>query len=131
GTTKQLKASKDPFVQAAQRIWPLIKAQEKKDDAKAGDLLLVEPFYADAMRQVMGGVLAPDANGTLRITYGTVKPLEAGGPAFTTASQIPTKNTGAEPFDAPQPLLDAIKAKKYGKYADPSLGGELPVDFLT
>jgi hypothetical protein len=28
-------------------------------------------------------------------------------------------------------VLDAIKAKKYGTYADPALGGELPVDFLS
>ena len=28
-------------------------------------------------------------------------------------------------------VIDAIKARKYGKYADPSLKGELPVDFLS
>jgi hypothetical protein len=131
GTSKQLKASKDPFVKAAQRIWPLLKAEEKKDDAKAGELMLVEPYYADAMRQMLGGVLPPDANGTLRITYGTVKPLKSDESAFTTASQIPAKDTGAEPFDAPKAELEAIKAKRYGRYADPSLNGELAVDFLS
>ena len=54
-------------------IWPIYKAEEKKDDARAGELLLVTPFYAEAMREVLGGLLAPDANSTLRITYGTVK----------------------------------------------------------
>ena len=136
GTTKQLKASKDPFVKAAQRVWPLVKAQEKKDDARAGELLLVTRYYTEAMRQVLGGVLAPDANGTLRITYGTVKSYkpQSKAPAdwpFTTASQILTKNTGKEPFDAPEQQLAAIKAKKFGPYADLALGGELPVDFLS
>jgi hypothetical protein len=98
--------------------------------------MLVTPFYADAMRQVLGGVLAPDANGTLRVTYGTVKSFkpESKDPAdwaFTTASQILAKNTGKEPFDAPAGELAAIKAKKYGPYADATLGGELPVDFLS
>ena len=73
---------------------------------------------------------------TLRITYGTVKSFkpESKEPAdwpFTTASQILAKDTGKEPFDAPAKLLEAIKAKKFGPYADPTLGGELPVDFLT
>jgi hypothetical protein len=136
GTTKQLKASKDPFVQAAQRIWPLVKAEEKKADAKTGDLLLVAPSYAEGMKQVLGGLLAPDANSTLRITYGTVKSFKPGSTAeadwpFTTAKQILAKNTGKEPFDAPAKLLAAVKAKNYGPYADPTLGGELPVDFLS
>src|SRR5262249_10996095 len=34
GTMAQLKASKDPFLQAAQRIWPAVKADEKKDDTR-------------------------------------------------------------------------------------------------
>jgi hypothetical protein len=48
---------------------------------------------------------------------------------FTVASQIPAKDTGKDPFNAPQKLLEAIKAKSYGAYADPALGGELPIDF--
>ncbi|MBA3818221.1 MAG: S46 family peptidase [Deltaproteobacteria bacterium] len=136
GTTKQIKAQKDPFVQAAQRIWPIVKAEEKKTDAKAGDKLLLAPYYADAMREVLGGLLSPDANSTLRITYGTVKSFKPASkePAdlpFTTASQILAKDTGKEPFDSSKQLIEAIKAKKYGPYADPALGGELPVDFLS
>jgi hypothetical protein len=136
GTTKQLKASKDPFVQAALRIWPLVKAQEKKDDAKYGDRMLITPSYVEAMKQVLGGALAPDANSTLRVTYGTVRSFkpESNDPTdwpFTVASQILAKNTGKDPFDAPASQLEAIKAKKYGPYADATLGGELPVNFLS
>ncbi|MBL9018521.1 MAG: S46 family peptidase [Myxococcales bacterium] len=136
GTTAQLKASKDPFIQAALRVWPIVKAEEKKDDARAGDYLLVTPAYAEAMKQVLGGHMSPDANSTLRITYGTVKSFkpESKDPAdwpFTTASQILAKDTGKDPFDAPKKALEAIKAKKYGPYADPTLGGELAVDFLS
>ena len=136
GTPKQLKASKDPFVAAAQRIWPIVKAEEKKSDAKSGDLMLVMPSYVEGMKQVLGGLLSPDANSTLRITYGTVKSFKPGSTdeadwPFTTASQLVAKDKGKEPFDAPKKLVDAIKAKNYGKYADATLGGELAVDFLS
>ncbi|HEY6179375.1 MAG TPA: S46 family peptidase [Kofleriaceae bacterium] len=136
GTTAQLKASKDPFIKAAQRIWPVVKAEEKKTDTRIGELLLVTPAYVDAMKQVLGGSLAPDANGSLRITYGTIKSFkpESKDPAdwpFTTATQILGKDTGKEPFNSPKKLLAAIKAKNYGPYADPALGGELPIDFLS
>lgn len=136
GTLAQLKASKDPFIKAALRAWPVVKAEEKKADARLGERLLVTPAYVEAMRQVRGGQLAPDANSSLRITYGTVKSQkpeskDAADWPFTVASQIPAKDTGKEPFNAPQKLLAAIKAKNYGSYADPTLGGELPIDFLT
>lgn len=136
GTMKQLKASKDPFVKAALRIWPLIKAQEKKDDAEAGERMLLRPSYVEGMKAVLGGALAPDANSTLRITYGTVRSFKPASkdPAdspFTTATQILSKNTGTEPFNAPASQLEAIKAKNFGPYADPALGGDLPVNFLA
>src|SRR5690606_23830466 len=136
GTMKQLQASKDPFVKAALRIWPLLKEQEKKEDAKAGERMLLRPSYVEGMKAVLGGALAPDANSTLRITYGTVRSFkpDSKDPAdspFTTATQILAKNTGTEPFNAPASQLEAIKAKNFGPYADPALGGDLPVNFLA
>jgi hypothetical protein len=129
GTRAQVAASTDPFLRAAQRVWAIYKAEEKRADARLGELMLVAPVYADAMRAVLGGLLAPDANSTLRITYGTVKAFKPGDPPFTTASQILRKNTGIEPFDAPPALLAAIQAKQFGPYA--GADGELPVNFLS
>jgi hypothetical protein len=96
--------------------------------------LLAQPLYTEALKQALGGALAPDANATLRITYGTVKSLHPESTAqadwpFTVASQILGKDTGKEPFNAPQRLLEAIKARSFGPYADPALGGDLPIDF--
>jgi len=136
GTTAKLKASKDPFIKAALRLLPFVKAADEKDDALAGELLLVTPYYAEAMREVLGGMLSPDANSTLRITYGTVRSIKPGSKdvadrPFTTAAQILAKDKGTAPFDMPKPVLEAIKAKKFSNYADPALGGDLPVNFLS
>jgi hypothetical protein len=136
GTTAKLKASKDPFIKAALRVWPIVKAEEKKNDAIKGEMILVAPAYVEGMKQVLGGQLSPDANSSLRITYGTVKSFKPGSKEqadwpFTTATQILAKDTGKQPFDLPKKALDAIRAKKFGPYADSALGGELPVDFLS
>ena len=136
GTTKQIKASSDPFLKAAQRIWATVKADEKTEDTRKGELILVTPSYVEGMKAVLGGALSSDANGTLRITYGTVKSFKPESSAqadwpFTTASQILPKNTGKEPFDAPSTQVALIKSKKFGPYADLTLGGDLPVDFLS
>ncbi|MDX2090720.1 MAG: S46 family peptidase [Kofleriaceae bacterium] len=129
GTRAKLAASKDPFLRAAQRVWKTYEAEEKRADAHAGEVMLVAPLYADAMREVLGGLLSSDANSTLRITYGTVKAFKPTDSPFTTAAQLLTKNTGKEPFDAPAPLLAAVQAKQFGPYA--SSDGELPVNFLS
>lgn len=136
GTAKELKASKDPFVAAALRAWPTVKSEEKRTDTRVGELMILANKYADAMRETLGGFLSPDANSTLRVTYGTVKSFKPDSTAeadwpFTTAAQILGKDKGTSPFDAPKAVTDAIKAKNYGPYADPALGGELPVDFLS
>nr|HEX4315627.1 S46 family peptidase [Kofleriaceae bacterium] len=133
-TMRDLESTKDPFVQAALRVWPVIKADEKTADARDGELALFAPMYVEAMRQALGGALAPDANGTLRVTFGTVKSLhpdakDLASGAFTVASQILAKDTGKEPFNSPKKVLDAIKAKNFGPYGDPALNGDLPIDF--
>jgi Peptidase S46 len=129
-TTKQLKASKDPFIKLAVALWPLVKEREAKADKDGGELLILSNRYAEAMREALGGNLSPDANSTLRVTYGTVRPFDSGGKPFTTVTEILAKDTGKEPFDAPRAELDAIKAKKWGPYAAPALG-EVPVDFIA
>jgi hypothetical protein len=129
GTVKAVARSRDPFLRAAQRIWKVYKDEERRSDARSGELILVAPVYADAMREVLGGLLAPDANSTVRITYGTVKPREPGAAPFTTGAQILAKDTGVEPFDAPAPLLAALRSRTFGTYA--AADGELPVNFLS
>jgi hypothetical protein len=75
----------------------------------------------------------PDANGSLRFTYGKVTGKTVDGQAwmpFTTAEGIVAKHTGRGEFDAPDKMIELIKAKDYGRYVAPELG-TLPVDFLS
>ncbi len=129
-TPASLKASKDPMIKLALALWPTIKAKEARDDKDNGDLILLSNRYAEAMRDALGGNLSPDANSTLRVTYGTVRPFDTGGKPFTTVTELLAKDNGSEPFDAPKAELDAIRAKQWGPYAAPDLG-EVPVDFIA
>ncbi len=129
GTPAKLKASKDPFIKLAVALWPTLKTIEDTEDSRYGQSLVLSPKYAMAMNQALEGFVAPDANLTLRVTYGTIKPFKAGEKPFTTVSEIPAKDKGEEPFDAPRKLLEAVKAKNWGPYADSALG-EVPVNFI-
>jgi hypothetical protein len=79
-------------------------------------------------------IMAPDANGTMRLTYGTVQAYDARDAVsyshFTTSKGILEKYKIADfEFDAPQKLLALIRAKDFGQYADKD--GELHTCFLT
>jgi hypothetical protein len=133
-TPAQLARSKDPFVVAALQLYPRVEAIEKRKEAQEGDLMLLLSTYSEGLLAQTRGLLAPDANGSLRIAYGTVRgykpaPNKPDYAPFTTAAEIPAKNTGEEPFDAPRKLLDAIAAAKWGPYA--SGQGSVPIAFLS
>jgi Peptidase S46 len=134
-TVADLKKSKDPLIQLALKLRPTYKAIEDEGKAFEGAMLILRPRYVEALSKLDPKPLAPDANGTLRVTYGTVRGYSPGPDAptyvpFTTVSAMAAKATGADPFDAPSYLLDAVKAKKFGPYAQTPFG-EPTVDFLS
>jgi hypothetical protein len=133
-TIKDLEKSKDPMIQLALKMRPVFKALEEREKAEDGALLLLRPRYIEALQKMTPGPLAPDANGTLRLTYGTVRGYRPGPnaemlPPFTTLSEM-VKKKGPWPFDVPGYVLDTVKAGKFGPYVDAKLG-EVPVDFLS
>ncbi len=131
----ELGKSRDPMIRLAVALRPTAKAAEDRGYALAGASSLVRPLFVEAMRERAGGMLAPDANRSLRITYGTVRGYapKPGAPVFepfTKLSGVVAKNTNEDPFDAPKALLDAVAAGKVGPYVDAKLG-EVPVNFLA
>jgi hypothetical protein len=125
----------DPIVRLMSKLYPELRAVEDRDKRFEGKMLLLRPRYLEALLAFKGGAVAPDANGTLRVAYGTVRKAPPGEPgaeigAFTSLSSMVKKSTGKEPFDAPQNLLDAAKAGPASRFAEKSLG-DVPVDFLS
>ena len=105
------------------------EAEEKFDRAYR---LLV-----DGMRKSgLSPVIYPDANSTLRLTYGKVSPLpedkrnDAKENYYTTLKGTVAKyQPGDDEFDLPQGLIDLYESKDFGPYADDD--GYMPVNFLT
>ena len=127
----------DPLIAVA---GPLVAAQlriENESKTREGEQLRLRPAYMQALfawRAKQGRAVYPDANRTLRISYGKVEALHPrDGVSYspvTTVAGIVEKNTNAYPFDAPKPLLAAIAKGDFGSTADPALKTQT-VNFLT
>jgi hypothetical protein len=129
--------SDDPFIKLAVKLNAIGQSLEDRRKEVDGNLEKVIPQYMAAViawKKSQGKPVYPDANSTLRVTYGTVAPYSprdgvTKGP-FTTVEGIVEKHTGKEPFNAPSALLEAVKARRYGVFKDPVLG-TVPVNFLS
>ncbi len=129
--------SDDAFIALAVKLSAAELSLENRRKEIDGKLEVVIPQYMAAViawKKSLGKPVYPDANSTLRVTYGTVAPYSprdgvVKGP-FTTLEGVVEKHTGVAPFNAPQALLDAAKAKQYGVFADKALG-TVPVNFLS
>lgn len=135
-TPAEFRASSDPFIQLAVATYDETMAAEAEDKERSGRVQkarskVMEARLAYAASQ--GKTMYPDANGSLRFTYGKVTGKKVDGQEwtpFTTAEGIVAKHTGRGEFDAPDKMIELIKAKDYGRWAAPELG-TLPVDFLS
>jgi hypothetical protein len=130
-----LEKSDDAFIKLALKLRPKTRAGEEREKKLTGAMNALRPLFIEALREQKGGNLAPDANRTLRVTYGTVRGYapKPGAPVyypFTKLSEVVAKNTGSGDFEAPKALLDAFAEKRFGAYVDPKLA-EVPVDFLS
>jgi hypothetical protein len=138
-TPDQFAKSNDAFVKAAVALYPADLKREMQEEELAGK---IQQAYASYMRAKMafmqskGQAVYPDANSTLRVTYGNVKGRAHGTEdgnawtAFTTLRGITHKATGEGEFNAPQKQLAAIKAKQFGPYKVDSLNS-VPVNYLA
>ncbi|WP_425476897.1 S46 family peptidase [Rhodanobacter thiooxydans] len=132
-----LAASDDSLLQLAAKLQPALLRIDDERKAHEGELLRLRPAYMQtliAYRKQQGRAVYPDANSTLRVSYGKVTPLAARDAVayapLTSTAGIVEKNTGEVPFDAPKPLLDAIAKGDYAGYLDPK-SGAMPVNFLS
>ena len=131
------EASTDPAIQYAVALMPTLLQMEQKAEIDRGKSLQARPLYLQAIadyKQSKGEFIYPDANSSLRITFGNVKGYtKLDGSVqqpFTLLEQVAAKETGKDPFDNPKALLDAVAAKRHSGLADKRLG-TVPVNFLS
>ncbi|MBA7577619.1 Dipeptidyl-peptidase 7 [subsurface metagenome] len=129
------KLEKDLAFQAANSI--LDKFRELRQKTAEFDMNLDKGrrlFIAGLLEMQKGGVFYPDANSTMRLTYGTVSGYDAKDAVrfnyYTTLEGVMEKEDPDNyEFIVDEKLKKLYEEKDYGRYADEN--GYMPVCFLT
>ncbi len=136
-TPEAFEASDDPFIQLAVQLYDSDIELENNAKQLTGLFDAVRPRLMEAMiayNESLDKAIYPDANSTLRVTFGSVKGYSPADAVmytpFTTLMGILQKDTGEEPFNAPHDQLAAIKNREFGSFYDEALDS-VAVNFLT
>jgi hypothetical protein len=129
------KINNDDFVQFARTLAAdgrPVQAEVQKINATLGRLR--EQFVQAWLGWKKSGLTYPDANRTLRLTYGKVLPVSPRDAVRlsyeTTLSGAIEKETGEVPFVVPTKLKELWEKKDFGPYADAQLH-DIPIAFIT
>ncbi|MCH7779377.1 MAG: S46 family peptidase [Acidobacteria bacterium] len=131
------EASDDSFIRLAVVLYNGDREREAEQEAEAGEFQAARSRYMETMLAFLGSrgeSVYPDANSSLRVTFGNVRGYQPRDgilyTPFTKIEGIREKHTGEDPFDSPQSQLDLIEAGDYGMLALESIGS-VPVNFLS
>lgn len=128
--------SDDPFIQLAVALYPDDAAAEFQAKARGDRIEPGRDAYLAAYRaykRATGEPVYPDADGSMRISWGKVEGRVRDGETWTpitTAAGLLEKQRGWGEFSAPAPVIAAMREGAFGAYTAPELG-TLPVDFLS
>jgi hypothetical protein len=132
-TPAELAQMNDPFVDLARDLAPL---QQQLRDTRArrnAELSKLSALLIDVKQMYQQRDFIPDANGTLRFTFGHVRGYSPADATYmrpiTTLSGVMEKTRDEYPYATPQAVRDLYAAKDYGRYRLPKVN-ELPVAVL-
>lgn len=129
----ELAASGDGLLSWMIRLYPTYKQLRDLDKERDGRLGQLYGSLMEAKQAFQPSVFVPDANATLRITYGRVRgysPADAiHKTPISTLQGVIEKTTGVEPYITPTEVIDRYRAKDFGPFVHPKLG-QVPVAIL-
>ncbi len=132
-TPDELVATGDSFLKLIAKLYPEYLKLRETDKAREGQLALLYGTLIEAKMAFLQTNFVPDANATLRLTYGNIKGYSPADAVYrfpiTTLKGVMEKTTGEDPFITPQRIQDLYKKRDFGKFVHPQLG-EVPVAIL-
>jgi hypothetical protein len=132
-SSAELDALGDPMIDLLRLLYPAWEEKRIRGEASEARLAALDRRLFTVLREWHAGALYPDANSSLRLTFGKVSGYEPRDAViykpFTTLAGVIAKDTGRAPFAVP-PALKELARHDGGRWSDQILG-DVPVAFLS
>lgn len=130
----ELRALEDPVITLVAALEQELRELREQSKSFAQERADLKKIYEAALLERAEGRLAPDANGTIRFTYGLVEGYRPRDAVLyhpvTTLRGVLEKDRGEFPFRVPEKLKELHRLRDFGLYEDKRLG-DVPCCFLT
>jgi hypothetical protein len=131
-SVKELEAINDPFINLAKKLYPEVEAYRKRNKKFGATITELRKRYIDALYAWKAVNLYPDANHTIRFSYGSVDGYQPRDAVyyepFTFIKGMLEKDTGKEPFDMPEGIKKLFAKKDFGRWTYPGIN-DVPIAF--
>ncbi len=130
---EELAALDDAMLNFAIELYPHYLQLREAGKAREGQLGRLQGELIEVKQQFLQTDFVPDANGTLRLTFGRLRGYSPEDAVFksplTTLGGVVDKTTGVEPFITPQRIIELHRARDFGRFEHPTLH-DVPVAIL-
>ena len=132
-TPEQLAALNDLALSAIIKLYPKYLQLREQSKSRAGKLDQLYGNLVTVKQEFLQQKFVPDANATLRLTYGHIKGYSPEDAVYkspiTTLGGAVAKATGVEPFVLPRSIIEKHKARDFGQFMHPQLN-DVPTAIL-
>ena len=123
----------DPFINLVKSAVELGDVERKKSQTREGKINILLAKLNDVKRQWMNKSFIPDANSTLRLTYGYVRGYSPRDATYfspnTTLTGLIEKGKDSGDYRLNKKIKELYEAKDFGQFIHPKLN-DVPVNFI-
>jgi hypothetical protein len=129
----RLKDLNDPYIDFVQKLKGVQKEYQIRKEKRDGKLNVMLSELIEAQKMWLNKSIIPDANRTLRLTYGYIKGYSPSEAVYfdpiTTLKGMIAKGKSAGDYKLPEKIRELYKEKDFGKFIDKNLN-DVPVAIL-
>jgi Peptidase S46 len=130
---EELAKTDDPLLQLIVQLYPTFLKMRENDKAREGRLGQLYGPLVDIKQQFLERDFVPDANGTLRLTFGRVRSYSPADAVvktpITSLRGVLEKTTGVDPFITPTAVIEKYRAGTDKRFRSKSVD-DVPVAIL-
>jgi hypothetical protein len=123
----------DPLIAFAKALYPTYQKLRETRQRREGALSKLSALLVDVKEQYQKKGFIPDANSTLRLTFGNIRGYSPSDATyyspFTSLTGVLEKTTDRPPYDTPKKVVELAKAKDFGRFRSKK-SNDVPVAIL-